>query len=316
MNEIINGYELSAPFQNQNAGFSRWTFAVKESKEFFLKEFLDPVYPNDDVLSEHLKKRKVADCTLYEEKKKRLYEAIDRAECGNLIRIQEFFRNKSHYYIATEKIAGKSLSVEEIAGRAQKNCLLLCLGLAYSLKKLHEENVVHADIKETNVLVRESVTGQMVAKVIDFDCAFFEYEPPSEDELGGDQVYLSPEACMFLCEEPVELTCKMDVFALGILFHQYLTGELPGFDGEEYDYVHEAVLDGQQIKISEQLPPQLREIISQMLECEPVNRISMEEVFEKLAVIIFGEDESLKKKRLEEESRKAKEAFFAPAGDL
>lgn len=71
-------------------------------------------------------------------------------------------------------------------------------------------------------------------------------DPPKyEDELGGDQVYLAPEACKFMCGEPVELTCKIDVFSLGIIFHQILAGVLPWFDSEQYDYVFEAVLDSQ-----------------------------------------------------------------------
>ena len=45
--EIINGYELLEPLKNKNAGFSRWTFAKKDGTEWFLKEFLDPVFPTD-----------------------------------------------------------------------------------------------------------------------------------------------------------------------------------------------------------------------------------------------------------------------------
>ena len=45
MEDVMNEYELLAPFQNKNAGFSRWTYAVKDKKAYFLKEFLNPVYP-------------------------------------------------------------------------------------------------------------------------------------------------------------------------------------------------------------------------------------------------------------------------------
>ena len=37
MEDVINGYALEAPFQNKNAGFSRWTFAKKGDERFFIK---------------------------------------------------------------------------------------------------------------------------------------------------------------------------------------------------------------------------------------------------------------------------------------
>ncbi len=51
MSEVLNQYLLETEFQNQNAGFSRWAFAVKGGEKYFIKEFIDPVYPMDDSLN-------------------------------------------------------------------------------------------------------------------------------------------------------------------------------------------------------------------------------------------------------------------------
>ena len=48
MSEMINGYELLQPLQNQNAGFCKWTFVRRYGHEYFLKEFVDPVYPEEN----------------------------------------------------------------------------------------------------------------------------------------------------------------------------------------------------------------------------------------------------------------------------
>ena len=301
MEDMINQYKLLAPFQNKNAGFSRWTYAVKEGKTYFLKEFLNPVYPMGDSISSALQKQRIKDCQEYQDKKKRLYEAIHQASDGNLIQIHEFFRYDSHYYIATQRIDAQKLSPEDVAALPAEQRVLLCKTIAHGVKKLHEAHVVHADIKETNILLKQTKTGNLVGKLIDFDCSFFENAPPqSEDELGGDQVYLAPEACQFICGEEAELTCKLDVFALGILFHQYFTGKMPGFDTSEYDYAFEAVLDDQELILSQKLPQKLRRMIGGMLEQDPKKRLSMDQVFNIL-------DKKEEKKAPEEKKIKAAE---------
>lgn len=289
MGEVINGYELLEPFQNRNAGFSRWTLALRRQEVFFLKEFMNPVYPGEDI-AENLRQMRIDDCKEFEEKKSRLYQAINRASDGNMIRIVDFFRYNSHYYIATPRAIDAKLSFEEIAMRPMEDRVLLCRTLANSMKRLHEAGIVHSDIKATNVIVQKTATGKLCAKLVDFGSSFFEAEAPeSEDELGGDQVYLAPEACRFIFGEPVKLNSKIDVFALGLLFHQYLTGSLPGFDNSTYDYAYEAVLDGQQLVVSSELPQYLGIILQQMLLCEPEARCCIAEVFDYLGMFLTKE---------------------------
>lgn len=281
MDEMINKYELQRPFQNNDAGFSRWTIATKGFKKFFLKELMDPKYPEEESLRESLRTTRIKECERFEEEKSRLYAAINDASDGNLVRIIEFFRADSRYYVSTGWIEQAQMSFRDLSALDLKDKLILCRAAAHSLAGLHEKRIVHADIKDTNVLIHKTKEGGLVTKIIDFGSSFFEGSPPeNEDELGGDQVYLSPEACLFIYGEDVELTCKMDVFALGLLFHQFFTGELPYFDNSTYDYAHEAVLEGVVLKAdSADIPLPVREIIEHMLLKEASERISMKEVY-------------------------------------
>lgn len=283
MGEVINGYDLIEPLQNRDAGFSRWTYAVRDGKLYFLKEFMDPVYPVVDSLSEKLREQRIRDCKEYEEEKRNIYETVNRASDGNLVRVFEFFRYDSHYYISTLKVDAMDMSFEEVAALPLDMRLLLCGTVAHSIMELHQAGIIHADLKASNILLQRTETGRIAGKIIDFDCSFSESRPPEEeDALGGDQVYLAPEACQFLCGDDVSLTGKMDVFALGLLFHQYLTGSLPEFDQSEYDYAHEAVLDGQELLVSEELSEEIRGLIQRMLTGDPEERCSSEEVFREL----------------------------------
>ena len=316
MGEHMNQYELLEPFQNKNAGFSRWTYAKKYDKYYVLKEFLDPIHPTDDSLSLDVRKQRIRECKTFEEKKKRLYKAVNEASCGNTVRISEFFRYGNHYYIATERIVGQKIPLAAMPAVPLENRLLLCKSLAFEMMSLHKLHIVHADIKESNILLKQTKTGKLVGKIIDFDASFFEDDQPTEEEeLGGDQVYLSPEGCQFICGEAMKLTCKIDVFALGLLFHQYLTGKLPGFDTTEYDYAFDAVLDGQTLEISKELPQNIQNMLQGMLACDPLKRLTMEQVYGMLGGKKTG-DEEKKASEKTPETKENSRGWFRPAGDL
>lgn len=85
-----------------------------------------------------------------------------------------------------------------------------------------------------------------------------------------------------------ELSCKLDVFSLGILFHLYLAGSLPEFDHEKFESIFETVLEGGAITISDKIPEELADMLRRMLICEPKNRISSQEVYEILNSYLTG----------------------------
>ena len=280
MSEMMNGYELMAPFNNKGAGFSRWTLATRGDRDYFLKEFINPVYPLDYSLSDKIKQQRIEECEEFEKKKNRLYEKINNLSDGNIVRIREFFRCDSHYYISTDRIISQDVSYEELQKYPMEERLMLCRIIAHAIMKLHSSKIVHADLKASNILLKRTQSKKLTAKIIDFDCSFIEDDPPQyEDELGGDQVYLAPEACLFMCGEPVELTCKIDVFSLGLIFHQILTGVFPWFDSNEYDYAFEAVLDKQALGISAEIDQEIKDMLRKMLVLDAEKRITMHDVF-------------------------------------
>jgi serine/threonine protein kinase len=143
--------------------------------------------------------------------------------------------------------------------------------------------MIHADLKPDNILFMKTDAGYTTAKIIDFDSGFLETDPPGPSEtIVGDFHYFSPEACRSIWGEEVELTCKMDIFALGVLFHQYFTGELPGFNTEESTYSGEAAAKGEILTVSDKLPDDSRELLKQMLNNDPVQRPTAMEVFNSL----------------------------------
>ena len=283
---ILNGYTLLGELKSENSGFSKWGFCTKNGKEYFIKEFLYPTYPMQSydaaTMTEVQRERKIRECKAFEERLSKMYRIINNVSDGNIVRIQSFFRHESKYYTVTEKIQNKRLSMKEIAALPYETKKLLCKLVAHSMMLLHDEGFVHADIKPDNVLIcAKPDCGKYVAKIIDFDCGFFGIDPPETgSEINGDPVYFSPEGLLHMLEEDVALSCKMDVFALGLLFHQYMCGEFPKFDTSEYEYISEAILDGGEIYLNPSIPEEFSSIIWLMLRKEPSERIQMKQVFE------------------------------------
>ena len=302
--DMLGSFELITPLTNQNSGFSVWGFARREGNDYFVKQFLNPIYPDkDQVSSPERIAKKIKQCKKFEQEKTELYRAINDCSDGNAMRVQEFFRVGSHYYTATKKLRGLPLEIDMIANMKLDTKRALCATIAHAVSSFHNGRVVHADLKHSNIMYVHSSGGKLTAKVIDFDSSFLETTPPAPgEEIVGDQVYFSPEACLSVWGEEIPLTCKMDVFSLGVLFHQYMTGDVPGHS-ENFYYPGEAVANGEILKVSETIPEFYRNLIQSMLEFDPAKRPSAFQVF-----CGFSQREPVVKPAFEQ-------AFFA-AGDL
>jgi len=97
----------------------------------------------------------------------------------------------------------------------------ICEALQYA----HEHGVVHRDIKPENILI----DGAGHAKVVDFGLAKLLVKKPGEATLTGPQQsmgtwhYMAPEQY----ERPQSVDHRADIFSLGVVFYELLTGKLP-----------------------------------------------------------------------------------------
>lgn len=94
---------------------------------------------------------------------------INNVSDGNLVRISEFFRYDSHYYIATERVVSPKMSFQKMQEIPFMDRMLLCKTIAHAVKQLHSAHIVHADIKEANILLKKTATYKYVGKIIDFE---------------------------------------------------------------------------------------------------------------------------------------------------
>lgn len=297
--KTIHGYKLKGELTSQNAGFCQWGFCTKGGHEYFIKEFLDPKYPVDrELFSPEAFDRKVRICDEFFAEKTVFYQTLEKCRTGNNIIIHDFFREGTKYYIITDRVEPASLSLKDVSALSLAKKEALIRSILYSIASLHEAGIVHSDIKADNILLKETPDGFITAKIIDFDAGFLVFTPQSK--VKGDFVYLSPEAYLKMKGESKRLNEKIDIFALGLLFHQYLVGELPRIPKEDR-YVCVTLLNGNEVKLSGSLPSFYKPIISNMLSLNSEDRMSAREI---LRLFETKDVQSEKEKETEPEKEK------------
>jgi hypothetical protein len=97
--------------------------------------------------------------------------------------------------------------------------------------------------------------------------------------VAGDSYYCAPEWLAYVKDEGrsdgAELTAAVDMFALGLMLHKYLTGQLPAFP-PGYSSPGEAVKDGQPLNLSHQLHPEIARLIMTLTDVRSRRRPNIE----------------------------------------
>ncbi|HRI80560.1 MAG TPA: protein kinase [Cyclobacteriaceae bacterium] len=285
--DVINGYKVIREITP--VGNCVWSFARKDGKDYFIKCFLSPVYPEGGVGGPRVIEKKERQCREFEAVQRKILSLLKDRKSGNLISPVDFFRSGSRYYKITEKVDVSTMDVARIAKLPYDKKEIILRTVAFSLKTLHECSIVHADLKPDNILIKETVSGYYTAKLIDFDGSYFNGEPPSAETIQGDLVYFAPEVTRYIKEESLEskthLSGQADIFSLGLIFCQYLTGGFPLSVSKE-NTAHEIANKGGALKIKRDaaafVPTAVLDLIDRMLLAEPLARPDITTVFEVL----------------------------------
>lgn len=122
--------------------------------------------------------------------------------------------------IVLEYLEGVTLEkyLNSIAYLSKHEALNICAQVAMTLSQLHRQDVVHCDIKPSNIIV--SVSGnKLTCHIIDFGIASTSRDVLAES---GSPLYMSPEQMFNL-----SVTRRSDLYQLGLVLFECLFGRLP-----------------------------------------------------------------------------------------
>ena len=144
-------------------------------------------------------------------------EAVARLNHPNIVTLHDFGQGPAGPYLVFELLTGNALTARAEAGPLPLDEVLdVAVDVSRALVHAHAAGVVHRDLKPGNVQLIEDGT----AKVLDFGFAHLFGRGGIGD--GGTPSYMAPEQW-----EGDGGDARVDLFALGVMLHQCLSGKLP-----------------------------------------------------------------------------------------
>ena len=184
----------------------------------------------------------------------------------NVAGVHDYGTSADQPYIVMELVEGRTLGEHLTAGPLDwRISVRICAEVAAALAAAHAEHIVHRDIKPGNVMLTPSG-----AKVLDFgiSAAVGAADPEPDGLVMGTPAYVAPER---FAGHPA--TPATDMFALGTLLYQCLSGRLPWAALSPTELVEAARrLDPLPLPELGGLPPEVVDLCSRCLAKDPAER--------------------------------------------
>ncbi|MEM7262709.1 MAG: serine/threonine-protein kinase [Planctomycetota bacterium] len=152
--------------------------------------------------------------------------AMARLDHGNIVTVFDFGEAGDHCYLTMEFVDGPTLrDVIDTGPLATHEALKIVPQVCDALEYAHSQGIVHRDIKPENILLTREGSVRMVdfglAKLLE---AGDDYRGLTQSRhVMGTPSYMAPEQV----ERPLEVDHRADIYSLGVVLYELLTGELP-----------------------------------------------------------------------------------------
>ncbi len=197
-------------------------------------------------------------------------EVVAKLSHKNIVRLYDVGEDLDLSYLAMEYLEGHSLEQYTSSDNLLplNQCIECLIQVCDALHYAHLQGIVHRDIKPGNIMILED--GR--AKVMDFGIARAAGGTKTRTGvIKGTPFYMSPEQA-----RGGEITGASDIFALGVLIYQLLTGKLP-FTGENLATVMYLAANETPEPVTTykpELDPEIIAIIDKALEKDPAMRFA------------------------------------------
>src|SRR6266850_5166639 len=208
-------------------------------------------------------------------------KACGRLQHVNAVTVTDFGQSQDGYvYLVMELLEGRTLR-EVLAKEGPLDAarsVALMLQISAAVAAAHEAGIIHRDLKPANIFIVQRAEVPAVVKVLDFGIAKLAAESLDEEDpltltqvgaMIGTPRYMSPEQC-----DGAELTPAADVYSLGVILYEMLTGTVP-FSGSTPLAIamkHTAEIPRSPREFVASIPPALEQVVLHTLEKRPHDR--------------------------------------------
>ncbi len=197
-------------------------------------------------------------------------EAIASLNHPNIVHIYSVGAVGRIPYIAMEFITGAPLSavMKRTKSIPWKRALHIAEQVAEALACAHDSHIIHRDIKPGNILIgandRAYVTDFGIAKVLTA-----ETQLTVEGSRLGTPHYMSPERC-----SKGDITPSSDLYSLGVVLFQLLSGKLPYEANSPVDLIRKIVTSppARLSEVAPDLPEDVERLVAYLIEKKPADR--------------------------------------------
>ncbi len=189
-----------------------------------------------------------------------------RLSHSSIVQVYDILEEEGSEYIVMEYVEGTTLRDQVRQGPMDVRAALeLARELTAGLDTAHRQGIIHRDLKTENVLISSSGG----AKILDFGIAKRLLDSEEEGSLTAESAILG--TCRAMSPEQARgapLTPSTDLFALGVLLYETLTGTSPFEAESQVSTLSRVILYRQEPahKLNPEIPGQLSKLIDRLLE--------------------------------------------------
>lgn len=190
----------------------------------------------------------------------------------NIIRLYHVEEYEKMYYFIMEYCIGESLSahIKRVGPLSDKCSGKMLFQIAKGLKYLRDRNILHRDIKPGNILLHYE-NDELILKLCDFTFACYLSDDDMTRTMCGTPLYMAPE---ILQNQPY--TPKSDLWSVGIILYEMLTGKVP-YNATNMYFLKDEF--SKPINFPMNISQELSDLLRNLLQVDPKMRITWEEFY-------------------------------------
>ncbi|KAA3604316.1 MAG: tetratricopeptide repeat protein [Calditrichaeota bacterium] len=152
---------------------------------------------------------------------KRGFDSAKKVTHQNCVKMIEWYEDELQTGFVMEYVEGESISLETQVGESVQSKIAKVIQICNGLEALHSVGIIHRDLKPENILV----TKEGKLKITDFDLVKLNESQTltASGAFIGTIKYSSPEQC----KDASRIDLRSDLYSLGVIFYEMVTGELP-----------------------------------------------------------------------------------------